>query len=75
MHDPRENKFVHISPELAAKFADPLAQLSPIQKTQRNWTRFSEGETVEVKGMMFHVHEIGDSRLVLKPIAKADWKG
>ena len=33
---------------------------------QRNWTRFQEGETLLVKGVAMRVHEIGESRLVLK---------
>ncbi len=68
MYDPSQNRIVPISDELAAKFADPEAQLTPRERTQREWTRFSEGETVNVKGVNFRVHEIGESRLVLKPI-------
>jgi hypothetical protein len=33
---------------------------------QRNWTRFKEGEIVHVKGIPMRIHEIGESRLVLK---------
>lgn len=33
---------------------------------QRAWTRFQEGEPVSVKGVSMIVHEIGESRLVLK---------
>jgi hypothetical protein len=73
MYDTSNNKFVPISPELAKAFADPNAQLTETQKTQRQWTRFAEGETVEVKGIKFHVHEIGEKRLILKPIDKASF--
>lgn len=33
---------------------------------QRNWTRFQEGELINVKGITMRVHEIGEARLVLK---------
>lgn len=39
---------------------------STLSATQRNWTRFQEGEMVSVKGVSMRVHEIGESRLVLK---------
>jgi hypothetical protein len=75
MHDPVNNRFVPISDELAAKFADPKAQLTDTEKVQREWTRFAEGETVNLKGINFRVHEIGESRLILKPIDKQVWQG
>lgn len=71
MYDPYNNRFEPISPELASKFADPSATLTKLQTKQREWTRFSEGETIEVKGVKFRVAEIGERRLVLKPIDKA----
>jgi hypothetical protein len=73
MYDAGNNRFVPIDAELAKKFDDPTAALTTIQKQQRDWTRFSEGETVTVKGVNFHVHEIGESRLILKPINKAEF--
>lgn len=33
---------------------------------QRTWTRFNEGEIISIKGINMRVHEIGESRLVLK---------
>lgn len=74
MYSRYENKMVPISEELAAKFADPEAQLTPMEREQREWTRFAEGETVNVKGINFHVHEIGESRLILKPLDKTSWQ-
>lgn len=71
MYDPQQNNFVPLTPELAAKFDKPETELTPTERIQREWTRFSEGETVEVKGIKFRVHEIGESRLILKPIDKA----
>lgn len=52
MHDPHENKFVPV-PD------NPTPE-------QRNWTRFQQGEIVSVKGVSLRVHEIGESRIVLK---------
>lgn len=75
MHDPVNNRFVPLSSELANKFDDPNAQLTETEKVQRQWTRFSEGETVNVKGINFRVHEIGESRLILKPIDKKTFTG
>lgn len=75
MHDPVNNRFIPISDELAKKFADSNAQLTETERVQRQWTRFSEGETVNVKGINFRVHEIGESRLILKPIDKKAFAG
>ena len=36
-------------------------------------TRFDLREQVEVKGLWFEVTEIGERRLVLKPIDKRGW--
>lgn len=52
MHDPAQNKFVPI-PD------NPTP-------TQRNWTRFEVGEIVQVKGIPMRVHDVGETRLVLK---------
>lgn len=70
MYDAGNNAFVPINPELAAKFANPDAVLTATEAIQRTWTRFSEGETVTVKGIEFRVDEISERRLVLKPIDK-----
>lgn len=70
MYSPQDNRLVPISDELAKKFDDPNAKLTETEKVQRQWTRFSEGETVNVKGVNFRVHEIGESRLILKPVDK-----
>ena len=56
MYDPNENKFVHVNEN---------------SKVSREWTRFAEGETVDVKGITFRIHEIGETRLILKPIDRA----
>lgn len=39
---------------------------STLTPSQRDWTRFQEGETINVKGINMRVHEIGESRIVLK---------
>lgn len=39
-----------------------------IPNDKRNWTRFTEGEHVDLKGIIFRVHEVGESRIVLKPV-------
>lgn len=58
MYDPNENKFVPVEDE-------GYAILSP---EQRGWTKFQEGEVVQFRGIYFRIHEIGESRIVLKPI-------
>lgn len=51
---------------------EPLAaQEADIPVAKRHWTRFQEGETLELKGILFRVHEIGESRIVLKPLKVA----
>lgn len=37
-----------------------------LTKEQRSWTKFQEGEEVQVKGVTMRIHEIGESRVVLK---------
>jgi hypothetical protein len=39
---------------------------STLTSAQRTWTRFQEGEELTVKGIKMRVHEIGESRMVLK---------
>jgi hypothetical protein len=39
---------------------------STLKPEQRDWTRFQEGEMLIIKGIAMKVHEIGESRLVLK---------
>jgi hypothetical protein len=73
MYDPHENKFVPLDEQMAKAIDSPTA--TPAQKIQRQWTRFSEGETVEVKGFKFHVHEIGERRLILKTIDRNSFAG
>lgn len=34
----------------------------------RDWTKFTEGELVYLKSIAFYVHEVGESRLILKPV-------
>lgn len=36
---------------------------------------FTEGEIIKVKGHDFYLHEVGESRLVLKPVKKAQNAG
>ena len=64
---------VPLSHDFMAKLNDPNAQLTETEKVQREWTRFSEGETVTLKGINFRISEIGESRLILKPINKAEF--
>jgi hypothetical protein len=71
--NPDTNRFEPFPPELMEKFNNPLATLTPEEEKKRTWTRFAEGETVEVKGVKFSIHEIGESRLVLKPLDKPNW--
>jgi hypothetical protein len=54
MHDPHENKFV------------PVPEAMPADDSRHKWTRFTEGERFELRGVRMHVHEIGEKRLVLK---------
>lgn len=70
MYNPEGNRFEPIDPELLKKFVSGQG-LTPTETTQRDWTRFQEGETVDLKGISFKVHEVGESRIVLKPIKKA----
>lgn len=65
MYDPSERQMYPIDPELAKKFASGEG-LTEREKVQRDWTRFEEGEVIQVKGVNMRVHEIGESRLVLK---------
>lgn len=52
-----------------ANVFEPLpANEAEIPNEKRAWARFTEGETVEMKGVRFRVHEIGESRIVLKPL-------
>lgn len=55
MYDPNE-RVMRLVPEDETK-------LTP---AQREWTRFEQGEIIHVKGIAMRVHEIGESRLVLK---------
>ena len=73
MYSPDSNSFIPLDAQLSAKFANPEAVLTATEKIQRTWTRFSEGETIEVKGIRFSVDEIGERRLVLKPIDKKEF--
>jgi hypothetical protein len=66
MYDPQEKRMVPMSEELKAKFASGDDNLTPAERIQRDWTRFEEGEVIQVKGIAMRVHEIGESRLVLK---------
>lgn len=59
MHDPYQNKFVSVP-----------ADESTLTREQRSWTRFQEGEQVDLKGTSFVISEIGESRMILKPIKK-----
>jgi hypothetical protein len=54
MYDPHESRFVTVPETLT--------------HSQCDWARFQEGETISVKGIPMRVHEIGESRLILKPI-------
>jgi len=39
---------------------------SKLTSAQRTWTRFQEGEVLDIKGIKMRVHEIGESRMILK---------
>jgi hypothetical protein len=39
---------------------------STLTPQQRTWLRFQEGEKVLVKGIAMRIHEVGESRIVLK---------
>jgi hypothetical protein len=60
LYDPHENKLVPVDESAIATLPHP----------QRDWARFEEGETFILKGIAFKVHEIGESRIVLKPVKK-----
>jgi AMMECR1 domain-containing protein len=70
MYNPEGNRFEPIDPELLKKFNGDVAVLTPTEKVQRDWTRFQEGEKVDLKGISFKVDEVGESRIVLKPIKR-----
>jgi hypothetical protein len=36
------------------------------EEQKRDWKQFDKGEIVEIKGIRFRVHDLGQSRLVLK---------
>jgi hypothetical protein len=72
MYDPNNNVMVPLSPELREKFANPDAVLTETEKVQRNWAQFHEGERISIKGVLFYVHEIGESRMVLKFVTAAN---
>lgn len=42
------------------------SDLTKLTPQQRTWTRFQEGERVNLKGVDMRIHEIGETRLVLK---------
>ncbi len=62
MYDPHENKFV------------PIEDDSKLTPEQRGWAKFREDEKVNINGVVFRIHEIGESRIVLKPVDKQSWK-
>lgn len=57
-YDPQTNKLNEIT---SVKILDEFREHRP-------QFLFSVGEEVTVKGVVFRVHDIGESRLVLKPI-------
>lgn len=68
MYDPGAKEFRPIPPDLAAKFAGPVENLTPTERVQRDWTRFEEGELIRIKGINFRLTEVGETRLVLRPL-------
>lgn len=57
MYDPNENKFV------------PVKE-TPVTPENQTWTRFEEGELVTMKGIVFKITEVGETRLILRPIKR-----
>lgn len=51
----------------------PLVDTTEVAKFQRETPQFlfTVGEELTVKGVVFRVHEIGDTRLILKPVKAA----
>jgi hypothetical protein len=37
-----------------------------VERIKRDWTEFTIGEEITLKGIEFKVHDVGDQRLVLK---------
>jgi hypothetical protein len=68
MVGPDQSRFHQMTPELADQFLKAPLEVPEAQSPTRNWTRFDEGETVFIKGVGFRVHEIGETRMVLKLI-------
>jgi hypothetical protein len=66
MYDPQNQTMVPVTPELQAAFDGPEENLTPTQRLQRTWTQFQEGEKLNIKGVIFRIHEIGPKRVVLK---------
>jgi hypothetical protein len=61
-YDPNEGTFA------------PLADASEVEKFIKRVPHgviFTEGEVVMLKGCEFKVHEVGESRLILKPTKRA----
>jgi hypothetical protein len=59
MHDPTENKFVTVPQQM------------PRDDARHKWTRFEEGEIINLRGIDMRVAEIGESRIVLKLIKES----
>ena len=70
MHNPESNTFVRLTDEMKKAFSQPPTQLTEQQRKEREWTRFEEGEIVSLKGVLMAVHEIGETRLVLRPVKR-----
>lgn len=66
MVDPHNQRFEPVTTEMAESFKKPADEVTPEQRAKREWTRFEEGERVSIKGVLFYIHEIGETRLVLK---------
>ncbi len=43
-----------------------LTEEEAVNLNKREWTQFTIGEIVEVKGIKFSVHNVGNQKLVLK---------
>ncbi len=61
------SQFIPLSESDIKEYKSPFAR--PVDQAivdSRHWPRFSEGEVITIKGIAFRVHEIGETRLVLK---------
>lgn len=58
--NPATGEVVRLDEKFEREHPERAAQI------RRDWVQLTPGEIVEVKGIRFRVHDVGDQRLVLK---------